>query len=129
MLKQLISLVLVGLIINLTFYTSANANDLNPKEAKFAQKVKAEVEKLGIGKESQVKVKLKDGVEIKGYISQINEDSFVVVDEKTGNQTEVSYPQATQIKGNNLSTGTKIAIGVGIVLGIFVLFGILQSSN
>ncbi len=35
----------------------------------------------------------------------------------------VAYPQVKQVKGNNLSTGAKIAVGVAIVLTIAFLIG------
>ncbi|MEO6050714.1 MAG: hypothetical protein ABIP78_05200 [Pyrinomonadaceae bacterium] len=54
----------------------------------------------------------------------MNENSFVVINEKTASPTEVPYPNAKQVKGNNLSTGAKIAIGVGIALLVLVIAGI-----
>ena len=36
--------------------------------------------------------------------------------------TQVPYPQAKQVKGNNLSKGAKIAIGMAAVVGATVLF-------
>jgi hypothetical protein len=35
--------------------------------------------------------------------------------------TTVPYPQVGKAKGNNLSTGAKIAIGIGVGVGIFLL--------
>jgi hypothetical protein len=35
--------------------------------------------------------------------------------------TQVAYPQVKSVKGNNLSTGAKIAIGVGIAAAVIVL--------
>ena len=35
--------------------------------------------------------------------------------------TQVPYPQAKQVNGNNLSKGAKIAIGVAAVVGAIVL--------
>jgi hypothetical protein len=32
-----------------------------------------------------------------------------------------TYPQVKQVKGNNLSTGAKIAISVAIIVGIIAL--------
>ena len=70
-------------------------------------------------------LKLKDGKKLKGYIVQANESNFVVMEEKTATPTEVPYPQAKQVKGNNLSTGAKIAIGVGILLGVIAIAAIV----
>ncbi len=112
------------LVFNLFLSTSIFANTKAEKEAKFASKVKSEISKLGTGKDARIEVKLRDKTKLKGYISQINEESFVVVQDTTGTATEIPYPNAKQVKGNNLPTGAKIAIGIGVVLVvIFILVG------
>jgi len=60
---------------------------------------------------------------LKGYIKEVNEEHPVLV-QQTGAATEVAYPQVKQVKGNNLSTGAKVAIGFGI--GIVILLLILK---
>ena len=89
--------------------------------------MKTDVAKLGTGKDSRIQVKLKDGTKLKGYVSQISENSFVVVDEKTGALAEVPYPNAKQVKGNNLNTGVKILLGVAIVFGILLIISSLPA--
>ncbi len=122
MFKKFLVLGVTVLIINLFLSVAVFAETKAEKEAKFADKVKTNVTKLGTGKDARVEVKLRDKTKLKGYVSEINEKSFVVVDDKTGAATEVPYPNAKQVKGNNLSTGIKIAIGVGILLAvIFIL--------
>jgi hypothetical protein len=120
MFKKYFTLVLTVLIFNLFLSASAFAST---KEDKFAAKVKSEITTLGMGKEARVEVKLKDKTKLKGYVSEIKENSFVVVEDKTGTATEVPYPNAKQVKGNNLSSGVKIAIGVGIALIVLFLIG------
>lgn len=123
MFKKYLTLILTILVLNLSLSTFALAETKAEKEAKFAQKVKTEVTKLGVGTEAKVEVKLKDGTKLKGYISNIGEESFSVTNEKTGAITEVPYPNAKQVKGNNLSTGMKIVIGVAIVLAVLFIVG------
>ncbi len=124
MFKKVLSSTLVILVINLAFGTTAFASTKEEKEARFAAKVKNEIAKLGTGTDARVEVKLRDKTKLKGYISQIKENSFVVVADDTNTPTEVPYPQTKQVKGNNLSTGAKIAIGIGIGVALFfvVLF-------
>jgi small nuclear ribonucleoprotein (snRNP)-like protein len=76
-----------------------------------------------MGTDARVEVKLRDKTKLRGYISQINENSFVVVKDNTNTPVEVSYSQTKQVKGNNLSTGVKIAIGIGI--GVALVFVVL----
>jgi len=123
MFKKILSFLLIVLMINVVGVSSAYAGSKEEKEARFTERVKQNVSKLGTGTEARVEVKLRNKTKLKGYISQINENSFTVVDEKTGNASEVPYPNAKQVKGNNLSTGVKIAIGIGIVLVIVFLIG------
>jgi len=122
---KLISLFLLGLLLNLgSVNLLAGTAKNEKKEAEFAQKVKANVTKLGIGKDSKVQVKLKNGKKLKGYVSEINEGYFVVTDETTNQATQVPYPQTKQVKGNNLSSGVKIAIGLAIFVIFFAIVGI-----
>jgi hypothetical protein len=127
-----ISLGLVcSLLLMLGSTPVAAATTKEEKVATHAAKVKTEIGKLGIGPEAQIRVKLRDKTKLAGYISQANADSFVITDPKTGNSTEVPYPNVTQAKGHNLSTGAKIAIGVGIAVGIAILvfYAIVLSNS
>jgi hypothetical protein len=128
MFRKYLTLILAVLVINLSLSSVALAETKEEKEAKFAQKVKAKIIKLGTGKDAKIQVKLKDGMKLKGYVSEIKENSFVVTDEKTGTETEVTYPQTKQVKGNNLSTGATIAIAAGILVAIIIIVG-LSSDN
>lgn len=128
MFKKYLTLILAILIINLSFSATAFADTKVDKEARFAAKVKNEIAKLGTGTGARIEVKLRDKTKLKGYISQINENSFTVVDDKTGNASEVPYPNAKQVKGNNLSEGVKIALGIGLIVG-FVAFLIYAGTQ
>ena len=127
MLKKMMSMLLVVLLVNLAVLSSVYAHDTKAeKDAKFTEKVKTNIAKLGVGVDSKVEVKLKDGTKLKGYVSEINEDGFVVTD-TNGKSTPVSYPQTKQVKGNNLSAGVIFAIGFVAVFVIALL--ILKSSK
>ena len=122
MFRKYISILFIVLVVNLLGVFPVIASTKEEKEAQFAEKVKANIAKLGTGKDARVEVKLKDGTKLKGYVSKIDDESFVVTDAKTGTETTVLYPQTKQIKGNNLNTGAKIAIGIGIGVGATLLF-------
>lgn len=122
--RKYISLALVGLLLNLTFYSTAMANP--ESDAKFAEKVKANIAKLGVGSDAKIKVKLKDGTKLKGYVSEIKDTSFIVMNENTGTSSEVPYPQVKQVKGNNLSTGIRIAIAFGVLIAIAVVIALVN---
>ena len=105
---------------------TVGASSREEKEAKLAGVMKAGIVKLGTGPAARVEVKLRNKTKLKGYIQEIAEDHFVVIDDRTGAATEVSYPQVKQVKGNNLSDGAKVAIAV-VIIGI--LFAISASGG
>jgi len=118
MLKKLCSILIACALVSVVTMRPALAKSDNDKQSRAAEKVKVGILKLGTGTEARVEVKLRDGTKLKGYISETNEDSFVVVDAKTGASIPVAYPQVKQVKGNNLSNGAKLAIAVGIIVAI-----------
>lgn len=103
MFKQIVAGTVIFFLLNLALAPSALAYDKLSKEAKHAAKVKAEIAKLGTGPDARVKVKLKDGTKIKGYVSEIAEDSFTVTDPETSTATVVPYGNAKQVSRNNLT--------------------------
>jgi hypothetical protein len=129
MFKKVLSLVLVGFLLSVAGLRPAYAGSKEEKENRFAEKVKEGISKLGTGVEARIEVKLQDKTKLKGYVSEAGENSFVIVDEKTGATSTVTYGQVKQVKGNNLSTAAEIAIGVGIILLpiVVVLFFVSKS--
>ena len=121
MFKKVVTVLLVTLVINLTGVRLAYADSKEEKQARFAEKIKANVLKLGTGESTRVKVKLRDNAKLEGYISDASAETFTVTDRKTGVTTTVAYPQVKSVQGNNLSTGAKIAIGVGIAATIIFI--------
>ena len=126
MYKKVLSALLALLLIYLApLHVSAKSKA--EQEAQRAEKVKQSIAKLGVGRDARIVVKLKDKRKLAGFISEAGEDSFVLSDLKTGMATTVAYPSVTQARGNNLSTGAKVAIGVGI--GVAILLIILYAVN
>ena len=79
-----------------------------------ASKIKAQIQKRGTGEKATVKITLRDRTEVKGYISQIDADSFQLTDKKTGKASTLTYDAVDRVRGGGLSRGTKIAIWVGV---------------
>jgi hypothetical protein len=107
---------------------TASASSKPEKEARFAQKVKAAIVQLGTGQSSQVNLKLRDKTKLTGYISEIGDTSFVVTDLKSAEATTVSYPNVVQVKGNNLSTRTKIIITAAVIAGVAITLYIVRGA-
>ena len=121
MFRKLVMFLLVASVINLAGARLAYADSKEEKQARFAEKVKANVLKLGTGESARVKVKLRDQAKLEGYISEAGAETFTITNRKTGVATTVAYPQVKSVQGNNLSTGAKIAIGVGIAATIIFI--------
>jgi hypothetical protein len=96
-----------------------------------ATKVKASVQKRGIGEQSRVKVKLRNKEEIKGYINKIEDASFDVTDKTTGQATTILYIDVERIQGAGLSKGAKIGIiaGVGVAIVAVVFAAELKAHG
>ena len=121
MFKKLLSISLVALLTNLAGAPPAYASSKEEKHARFADKVKVSVLKLGSGEAARVKIKLRDKTRLEGYVSGAGEEAFTVTNPKTGMATTVAYPQVKSVQGHNLSTGAKIAIGVGITAAVIFI--------
>jgi len=128
MYMKITAIVLVALLLNITAPSRAFAATSAEQEARFAEKVKTQIAKLGTGPQARVEVKLRDKTKLKGHISEVGDEFFAVVDEKTGSATTLAYSQVKQVKGNNLSTGAAIAIGIGIGIGIVFLLAFIGTK-
>ena len=119
MLRALIS-ILTGafLVFSTTFTEVASAATKAEKEAKQIEKIKQKVAKLGTGENARVSVGLKkQDKELKGYVSRIDEDSFVVTNVKNKETTTVAYRDVAYVGGKGLSTAAKVGIAAGAVVG------------
>lgn len=95
-----------------------------PKEIRKAESVKAKVARLGTGPRVRVIVKLEGGETIKGYVSSIAEDSFVVERPADRGPRQVSYRMVKEVN-KKPSTG-RIMAGIGLVAATTV--GLLYLS-
>ena len=124
--EKILSFVLIGLMLNITFCSIALAQTNSDKEAKRAAKVKSRVEKIKKYQdkvdEAQSVVKLLDGSKIKGIINEIQDDSFLIVDEKTGKTMQISYSQVKRVGATTPTTKEEI---VTLAFGAFAIFGII----
>ena len=88
-------------------------------ETNEATKIKAEVIRRTEKKENRVKIKLQNGSEMKGRITQTAEDSFTLTDEKTGAKTDIGYADVQKLNGRGWSKKSKVAIAVGAAVATF----------
>ncbi len=123
--KSNIALLLLIVLFTVTA-KPVNAQSQDKKEVEKNAKIKQKIEKLGTGESAHIEIKLKDKTKVKGYVSEVQDDYFVVMG-NDGKATKVPYPQVKQAKGHNLSTGAKIAIGLGILAAVLVILLIFEN--
>ena len=82
-------------------------------------KAKAEVVNSLNKKETRVKVKLRNGSEVKGRITQSSENSFTLADEKTGNRSDIAYADVVNVEGRGMSKKKKTFIAIGAGVAVF----------
>ena len=70
-------------------------------------------------KETRVKVKLRNGSEMKGRITQSADNSFTLTDEKTGSHSDIAYADVMRVEGRGMSKKKKMFIGIGAGAAIF----------
>lgn len=109
---------LITLVMQMLFVQPGLAKT---KEEKLAERVKTGISKLGTGQNAKIKIKLKDGTKIEGFIAEAHDEKFVVMNSKTNQPVNVPYSGVKQVKGNNLSDGAAILIGVGVAILAIIL--------
>ena len=82
-------------------------------------KAKAEVVNRLNKKETRVKVKLRNGSEMKGRITQSGENSFTLSNEKTGSPTDIAYADVLNVEGRGMSKKKKMFIAIGAGAAVF----------
>ena len=110
------------LLVALSVFNNLGTVQATQTEEVFhTTKLKASVQKRGIGEKSRVKVSLRNKKEIKGYISKIEDASFDVTDKSTGQATTILYADVERVQGAGLSKGAKIGIIAGAAVVIVVV--------
>ena len=120
--KKTITLLLALLLTNLLY---VNAAARAPKQDLTPEQTKAKIARVGTGERAKVTVWTKDGKKTKGYVSQTNENDFVLRDRKTDAPATIAYSDVTKIdlnSGHSTLRNTLIGVGVGVGAVLVVIF-------
>jgi hypothetical protein len=100
------------------------------KDAQTLEQVKVKVARLGVGERARVTVKFKDGTKLKGYISQVKDDEFIVRDRQTDAPRVALYRDVARVESNRgHSTARNVAIGTAVGVGsVLTVLAILIAS-
>jgi hypothetical protein len=119
-------ILLCALVCLLSAAGTVSSATLQKKELS-AEEVKRRVESFGIGATARVKVKLRDGARLEGFIDRAGDDHFYLVrtDNQTGTASVVAYGDVARISGQK-STFDWSRIGYRAGAGARVLFKVLS---
>ena len=125
--KRILAFALAALAINLACATSAPAQ--SNKDILRIDKLRRDVEKIGF--DERVEVKLNDGTKLKGRITGIADDQFVITDQK-GAATKIPYSNIKRVVKHDDTTGSQLrtlAMGVGLLAGVLTVLVIAGRSD
>ena len=123
MLKRILSLALMAALMNVAGVASLRAAPQDDKEAALVAKMRSNILKLGVGPKANVELKLNDGTKHKGYIIEVHDEHFMVVNRKTNVISTINYRDIKQIRGKNDLTAARI--GLDVVKGAAVVAGVV----
>ncbi|MDQ4123594.1 MAG: hypothetical protein M3209_19320 [Acidobacteriota bacterium] len=94
------------------------------------ESVKTEVIKRGTNEKKRVRVKMLNGTKIKGYISQIGDNSFTLTNSKTKQPIVIAYSDVSKVESGGLAGGARIGIITGAIAGVtaIVLYVAFQNA-
>lgn len=92
-------------------------------------KVKSEIAKRLDHKKTRVKIKLRNGEELKGRLDQADDDKFSLIQDKTGKKIELAYNEVTKVSGRGMGTFTKIGIVAAIAVAVVAVAVVVALKN
>ena len=125
--RKAMSLALAA-IINVMTAMSTPVQSRPQDDSAAAEKIRAKVAKLGTGKRSRAEVISKDDRKLKGYIGEISENSFTIVDPKLGTVTTISYDEVRQVKSRN-HDDRHLAFAGAAMVGTIIFALVLATSS
>ncbi len=112
MIKTFSVLTLMITLLSAVFFLEPTRAQARRNE-ELAAKAHAKVAKIGVGQNAKVEVKLRDQSRIRGYISELQQDSFTVVERDTATERKLAYAEVAEVKrfSGGLSTKSWAIIG------------------
>ena len=90
-------------------------------------KIKTDIARRLRDARTNVTVRLRDGSELKGRITQAAENMFTL--KAKNSQRDISYADVTKVKGNGLSKGAKFGILTAFITGAVIIGALISLKN
>ncbi|HSS22138.1 MAG TPA: hypothetical protein VLL54_18860 [Pyrinomonadaceae bacterium] len=113
MLKRFSAVMLASIVLLSAFGIQRAGAQTSGDQA--TEKIRAKVQKMGTGTNAKVEVKLRDNSQLRGYITDSNQDSFTMFDKNSGTNKTISYADTTSVKKSSGAFSTKSLIIIGAV--------------
>jgi small nuclear ribonucleoprotein (snRNP)-like protein len=111
--KQLVSALAV-FVFCLLYTLAIAAQTKSESSPASADRTRAEIHKLGFGK--RVKVKMQNGLSVRGRITGLSDNQFVITDSETGGTTKIAYGEVAGLTKQRKMPGILRAPFVGIAV-------------
>ena len=94
-----------------------------------AVRVKTDIARRLRDAKTNVTVSLRNGLELKGRITQAAENMFTLREKNSGTHRDISYADVTRVSGKGLSKGAKFGILTGIIAGAVIIGALISLRN
>lgn len=92
-------------------------------------KIKTDIARRLRDQKTNVTVRLRNGSELKGRLTQAAENMFTLKEKRTGAPRDISYADVIKMKGQALSKGAKFGILTGIIAGAVIIGALISLKN
>ena len=120
---------LMSLIVCFAISATALGADQSTMQAPDVARIKAEIVKHGSGEKARVLITTRDKRQLRGYIKEADESSFVIVPKGALQAETLSYADVLKVKGPGMSTGAKVGIGLAaFAAGVGIFAGVVLAK-
>lgn len=127
MVRKYLTCFLILALLHSPLFAQTKADKKAAQEATRVAQIKSTVQGFGTGEDALVEVKRKGGKKVKGYISEVKDDSFIVADTAAASSYEIRYAEVDSVKPwqvpnpgpsnkKNIFWATVLVVGITIVV-------------
>ena len=121
MFSKCLSLALASVLLPTAAPVPARAGQQASAEAVKLEKLREKAGKFAKRRRCKARVKLNDGRELKGRITEATDEYFVIVSSETRTAATVRYPQVVELKQSRRSQMIAAAGAWGVFFGLVVI--------